>query len=231
MRSISIVVFFAIIVSAKQNVVVFDVAVAEHDVNREMNIKKALKHAFDKYTIDQDTMSAIVFDGKTAHYLFKNVKCVERDRIFLAIDSIRFTVGCADWTLGLNIVDISADNVYLITDENPCGKDPSERALLLKKHGAHIHAIGIGPKIDDKWTKRVGTTHYTSSKYTFPNRQFRRISAKHVIETEPLSAGEIVAVVVISVLFFVLIIFSCWYSCREKPLQKLSRRIINNPRV
>ena len=83
MRSISIVVFFAIIVSAKQNVVVFDVAVAEHDVNREMNIKKALKHAFDKYTIDQDTMSAIVFDGKTAHYLFKIIIGVQCFQSFL----------------------------------------------------------------------------------------------------------------------------------------------------
>jgi len=206
------------------DVILIDTAIPEHGM--EQSIKNALKHAFDRYMNDQDKISAIVFDGKKAKYLFQNVRCIERDRIFLAIDSIQFTVGCADWALGLDMVDLSANNVYLITDENPCGKDPTERATLLKKHGMHIHTIGIGPKIDPKWLKIVGNSHYISSRYTFKNNAKRNIVSKHDLPTESLTGGEIAAVVIISILLVALIVFSCWYACRMKPEQKIQARVI-----
>ena len=206
------------------DVIVLDTAIPEHGM--EQSIKNALKHAFDRYMNDQTLLSVIIFDGKSAKYLFKNVRCVERDRIFLAIDSIQFTVGCADWTLGLDMVDMSANNVYLITDENPCGKDPSERASILKKQGIHVHTIGIGPKVDAKWLKSIGDTHYISSKYTFKSQGRKRIVSKHDVPSESLTGGEIAAVVIISVLLVLLIVFSCWYACREKPNQKIEHRVI-----
>ena len=200
------------------DVIVVDTAIAEHGM--ESSIKNALKHAFDRYMIDQNTISVIVFDGTSAHYLFKNVRCVERDRIFQAIDSIVFTVGCADWTIGLDLVDMAASNVYLITDENPCGKDPSGRAAILKKHGIHIHTIGIGPKVDAKWLETVGNTQYISSKYTFSRKRNREPRHNPVPETS-LTGGEIAVVVIVCVLLVALIVFSCWYACRVKPEQKI----------
>jgi len=214
-------------VYGKHKTILLDTSVPNLDESLIGNIKKALKVAFDRYLLDQDQITVIGFSDKEhSTIILDKVKCSQRDRIFSAIDQLKFIVGCADWSAGLSLLNPTLQEVYFITDENPCGTtNPTHIIRTLQAEGVDITAIGIGPKVDRKWLQTLSNRVHMIPSYNYllhkkitSAKQRKDNKKRHPSVSDPappLTGGEITAVVLISVLILSLIIVSLVYACRE----------------
>lgn len=180
----------------------------------------ALKYAFNRYILPQDIITAYTFSG---HSLLKSVPANERDKIFSTLDHIEIDTKCSDWYSAFLNVDLSSPSriIYMITDENPCGKDPTPVARQLEKEGFQIYTIGIGKGVDREWLKRIASQngdykwiqrfHYT----TALNDRKRMMYTGRSVES-PISTGEIVVASIVGALIVIIIIISCVFACRPQ---------------
>ena len=232
---LKLLLLFSIIiylVNGKHITLLFDTAISSPQSGDE--IKHALKHAFDQYMLPQDIVTVHTFDTTTS-LLVDAVSCNQRERIFRKIDEIQFNVGCADWNAALNAVDVGSPSkdVYLITDENPCKKDPTPTAIMLQKNHIEIFAIGIGKGVDKAWLKRVGTTYKWIQGYHYQHTDGTRRIARGITtrtETTPITTGEIVAASILGAFILLLIIISFCYACREGRIQEEYAKNMRNKR-
>lgn len=230
---------------AAHNVVLIDTATTSNSAEQIKAYIMALEQAFDKYLLQQDTLTVYTFTDKevTQHFFHESVS--RRDYILHRLKNEfkdSFAVGCADWTKVLSTLyhkHVNAQNVYLITDENPCSKkDPSYYARKLQLEGINTVAIGIGPNFrkSKKWLNSI--TSKTHEPVYLEDISF--LQRKRYIESDklkrhptssdpaqPLTGGEIAAVVIVSVVLFVLLVASLVYACRynnEERRVKIKRR-------
>lgn len=181
--------------------------------------KDALKYAFNRYILPQDIISAYTFQGKR---LLSGVPCNEREKIFTAIDHLEIDLKCSDWHQALSNIDLSSPSrvLYMITDENPCSRDPTPVARQLEKEGFQINVIGIGKAVDKAWLKRVVSLdgvykwlesfHYTTSS----SAKRKRYTGRSV--ESPISTGEIVVASIVGALILIIIVISCVFACRPR---------------
>lgn len=211
-----------------------DTAIPNFEV--EPGFKEALLQGFDKYLLNQDTLSVITFDNKQARFILKRVPVSKRDHILHVLQhELKFSIGCADWANALKLLfneHLNSQHAYLITDENPCGiEDPVLYARQLAGEGTTVTGIGIGHEFirSTRWLDAITTNNgkgvfvkdisflqrkrYQQQQQQDPIKRYKR----HPTASDPaapLTGGEIAALVIVSVVILILLILSLIYACR-----------------
>lgn len=199
---------------SKHVVVVLDTAITETQAPRVEEMKLALEQAYKKYMLPQDTHTLITFGEHDAETVFEREQ--NPAKIGEYIRHLKFATGCADWSRGLQRVNegLEANSVYLIVDENPCGKNPSGQLYRLASAQIPLRIIGIGTKVSPKWAPEMTSVH--SYRYLLRGhpQHKRDIVVREAVEA--LSGGEIAAVVIVSILLGLLLLISCGYALRHR---------------
>jgi hypothetical protein len=202
--------------SAKHVVVVLDTAVTDSQIPRVSEMKLALEQAYTKYTLPQDQHTLIAFGQKSAEIVFEREQ--NPGKIKEYIRNLEFTPGCADWSRGLQLVNegLDADIVYLLVDENPCGQNPSAELYRLASAKVMVKIIGIGTEASSKWAPKMHSVHsYRYLLRHLPHSQRKRdVVVREVVDS--LTAGEIVAIVIVCVILGLLLLISCGYAVRQR---------------
>ena len=218
---LSLLLVFIPLVSGKHVVVVLDTAVTDSQITKVPEMKLALEQAYKKYMLPQDQHTLIAFNQKSGDTVFEREQ--SPSKIAEYIRDLEFKPGCADWSRGLQLVNegLEADIVYLLVDENPCGQNPSKELYRLASAKIMVKIIGIGTQVSRKWAPQMHSVH--SYRYLLHKSQRRKRDIVVREAVDSLSTGEIVAVVIVSVILGLLLLISCGYAVRGR-VRMMKRR-------
>lgn len=225
------------VANASHHVFLIDTALTAPSEEHVKGYLMALEQAFDKYLLSQDKITVYTFQNKVVRQHIFHESVSKRDHILHVLkhdikDS--FKVGCADWTNVLSTVylkHMNAQNIYLITDENPCSTtDPTVYARKLQLEGINTVAIGVGPNFrkSRKWLNAITSKDHEPvyleslsflqrKRYINKNKNKNNHGKRHPTSSDPaapLTGGEIAAIVIVSVILFILLVASLIYACR-----------------